>query len=234
MASRSNSTRRIPTSSCGWQGSTFSMFAHYGTHVDAPIHFIRDAATIEAAPLGKLIGPAGLIDLSDHCKAVGIAADTLEDRGRHVRGGDIAVLRTGWSDESWGEDRFWRDGPWLKPDAADWLVERGVKAIVYDFSEEYVVHLGHHFRGEDCIVHHKILGAGDLQYRVRSPPRFDRAATLRDRCVAVEACRARRSAGARAGRRGTRSAGGVFGPVNSHPNISFPPSIASTPPPSAA
>ena len=128
--------------SCGWQGSTFSMFAHYGTHVDAPIHFIRDAATIEAAPLGKLIGPAGLIDLSDHCKAVGITADTLEDRGRHVRGGDIAVLRTGWSDESWGEDRFWRDGPWLKPDAADWLVERGVKAVVYDFSEEYVVHLG--------------------------------------------------------------------------------------------
>jgi arylformamidase len=144
--------------SCGWQGSTFSMFAHYGTHVDAPIHFIRDAATIETAPLGKLIGPAGLIDLSDHCKAVGITADTLEDRGRHVRRGDIAVLRTGWSDESWGEDRFWRDGPWLTPEAADWLVEREVKAIVYDFSEEYVVHLGHHFRGEDCIVHHKILG----------------------------------------------------------------------------
>jgi hypothetical protein len=75
-----------------------------------------------------------------------------------VRRGDIAVLRTGWSDESWGEDRFWRDGPWLTPYAADWLVECAVKAIVYDFSEEYVVHLGHHFRGEDCIVHHKILG----------------------------------------------------------------------------
>lgn len=144
--------------SCGWQGSTFSMFAHYGTHVDAPVHFIRGGASIETAPLGKLMGPAGLVDLSDHCRAVAIDGDTLESRGAHVRRGDIAVLRTGWSDESWGEDRFWRDGPWLAPNAADWLVERGVKAVVYDFSEEYVVHLGHHFRGEDCIVHHKILG----------------------------------------------------------------------------
>ena len=144
--------------SCGWQGSTFSMFAHYGTHVDAPIHFIREGATIETAPLNKLMGPAGLIELSDHCKAVGIESKTLEDRGRHIERGDIVVLRTGWSDKSWGQDSFWRDGPWLTPDAADWLVERGVKAVVYDFSEEYVVHLGHHFQGKDCVVHHKILG----------------------------------------------------------------------------
>jgi arylformamidase len=144
--------------SCGWQGSTFKMFAHYGSHVDAPIHFIRGGATIESAPLGKLMGPAGVIELRDHCKAVAITGDTLEDRGRHIEVGDIAILRTGWSDESWGEDRFWRDGPWLEPAAADWLVERRVKAVVYDFSEEYVVHLGHHFRGEDCVVHHKILG----------------------------------------------------------------------------
>jgi len=27
----------------GWQGSTFSMFAHYATHVDAPLHFIMYA-----------------------------------------------------------------------------------------------------------------------------------------------------------------------------------------------
>ena len=113
------------TSSCGWQGSTSPCSPITGTHVDAPIHFIRDAATIESAPLGKLIGPAGLIDLSDHCKAVGITADTLEDRGRHVRGGDIAVLRTGWSDESWGEAGSGATVP-AKPDAADWLVERGV------------------------------------------------------------------------------------------------------------
>ena len=49
--------------SCGWQGSTFKMFAHYGSHVDAPIHFIRGGETIENAPLAKLMGPAGVIEL---------------------------------------------------------------------------------------------------------------------------------------------------------------------------
>jgi hypothetical protein len=54
LASRSNSTRRIPRS-CGWQArSTFSMFAHYGTHVDAPIHFIRDAAFHRSSPARQI------------------------------------------------------------------------------------------------------------------------------------------------------------------------------------
>jgi hypothetical protein len=38
----------------------------------------------------------------------------------------------------------------------DWLFERGVKAVVYDCSEEYVVR-NPGFRGEDCVVYHKIL-----------------------------------------------------------------------------
>lgn len=143
--------------SCGWQGSSFSMFAHYATHVDAPNHFIKGATGIDEAPIGKLMGAAALVALDDHGAAKAITADTLEDRGRHVRRGDIAILRTGWSDRHWGESVFWADGPYLEGAAADWLVERGVKAVVYDFSEEYVVRQPG-FRGEDCAIHHRILG----------------------------------------------------------------------------
>lgn len=142
---------------CGWQGSTVSMFCHYGTHVDAPVHFIKGGAGIHDAPLGKLIGPAGVIDLSDHGAGAGIAADTLEGRGRHVVPGDIVILRTGWTDACWGADPFWKSGPYLCVDGAEWLVERGVKAIVYDFAEEEAVRK-QGFRGEDCVVHHTILG----------------------------------------------------------------------------
>ncbi len=142
---------------CGWQGSSFSMFCHYGSHVDAPNHFIEGAASIDQAPLGKLIGPAALVELDDHGRAAAITGDTLEDRGRHVAPGDIAILRTGWSDAHWGRLPFWKAGPYLAGDGADWLVERGVKAVVYDFSEEYVVRRPG-FRGEDCEIHHKILG----------------------------------------------------------------------------
>jgi arylformamidase len=142
-----------------WQGSSFRMFCHYGSHVDAPNHFIRDGKGIDQVPLGNLIGPAAVIELSDHGERKGIAGDTLEDRGRHVRRSDIAILRTGWTDRSWGTDAFWKTGPYLTPGGADWLVERGVKAVVYDFAEEFVVR-NPGFRGEDCEVHHKILGSG--------------------------------------------------------------------------
>lgn len=142
---------------CGWQGSTFKMFCHYGSHVDAPVHFLRGGDGIDKAPLSKLMGAAAVVELSDHGRETGITGDTLEDRGRHVMRGDIAILRTNWSDKTWGTDAFWKDGPYLEEDAADWLVERGVKAVVYDFSEEYVVREPG-FRGEDCAIHHKILG----------------------------------------------------------------------------
>lgn len=141
----------------GWQGSAFSMFCHSGTHVDAPNHFIHGGASIDEAPLSKLIGPASLVSLDDHGRDSAISGDTLEDRGRHVRRGDIAILRTGWTDACWGEPAFWKEGPFLSPDGAGWLVERGVKAVVYDFSEEYVVRT-EGFRGEDCEIHHTILG----------------------------------------------------------------------------
>jgi arylformamidase len=140
-----------------WQGSSFCMFCHYGTHVDAPNHFICDGIPIHDVPLNRIIGPAAVVELSDFGQEGKISGKTLEDRGRHVRSNDIAILRTGWSDKHWGTDTFWKSGPYLTPDAGDWLVERKVKAVVYDFSEEYVVRK-QGFRGEECIVHHKILG----------------------------------------------------------------------------
>ena len=50
----------------GWQGSTVSMFCHYATHVDAPNHFIRGGSGIDVAPLERLMGPAGVVELRDH------------------------------------------------------------------------------------------------------------------------------------------------------------------------
>lgn len=145
-------------SEVGWQGSTFSMFCHYGTHVDAPNHFIQGGDAIDQIPISRLIGAAAVIDLTDHGENQGITGDTLEARGRHTHRGDIAILRTDWSDRYWGTDTFWTSGPYLTADGADWLVARGVKAVVYDFSEEYAVRAPG-FVGDACVVHHKILGA---------------------------------------------------------------------------
>jgi len=167
---------------CGWQGSTFSMFCHYGTHVDAPNHFIKGGDGIDKAPLEKLIGSAAVVELSDHGKQAAVTGDILEDRGRHVQVGDIAILRTRWSDACWGTESFWKEGPYLSGDGADWLVERGVNAVVYDFSEEYIVRQPG-FRGEDCEVHHKILGR-DI-YNIEYVHRLSEISTPRCTLVAL-------------------------------------------------
>jgi len=140
-----------------WQGSYMSMFCHYGTHIDAPNHFIKDGDSIDQVPLESLVGPAAIVDLSDHGENTAIDAHSLEKRGQEVKQGDIAILRTDWSDKHWGTPKFWADGPYLEPSGAQWLVERNVKAVVYDFSEEYAARKAG-FRGEECDVHRILLG----------------------------------------------------------------------------
>jgi kynurenine formamidase len=142
-----------------WQGSVFRMFAHSGTHVDAPVHFIRDALTIERAPLDHLIGRGWLFDLTDRGAGDPIDADALAAADQGLQSGDMAILRTDWTDRHWGDERFVDDSPYLTLDGAQWLVDKGVTAIVYDFSEEYIVRKPG-FRGEECEVHHLILGSG--------------------------------------------------------------------------
>src|ERR1700686_5523541 len=42
----------------GFTLSAYSLGAHSGTHIDAPMHFVRDGAPIDRVPLEPLIGPA--------------------------------------------------------------------------------------------------------------------------------------------------------------------------------
>src|SRR5258707_15890958 len=43
----------------------FSMGAHTGTHMDAPLHFLRDGASIDTMPLAATMGRARVIEIND-------------------------------------------------------------------------------------------------------------------------------------------------------------------------
>ena len=45
--------------------SHLSLGAHTGTHMDAPLHFIPGAATLDQLPLEAVIGPARVLALRD-------------------------------------------------------------------------------------------------------------------------------------------------------------------------
>jgi arylformamidase len=141
----------------GLQSSTFKMFAHFGTHIDAPRHFIPGGATIDQVPLESLVGRGALFDLSKigDGSPIGAALLTRQDPG--LAAGDIAILRTDWMDHHWGSEEFLSKSPYLSEDGANWLVEKNVKAVVYDFPEEYAIRIAD-FRGESCAIHHTLLG----------------------------------------------------------------------------
>jgi arylformamidase len=84
--------------------SELSLSVHTGTHVDAPIHFIRDATGLDRLPIETLIGAARIIDLPD---AEAITA-------RHLAAHEIApreriLLRTRNSLRCWSSDEFFAD-----------------------------------------------------------------------------------------------------------------------------
>ena len=51
--------------------TAFSMCAHTGTHIDAPLHYFADGEPVDSIPLDDLIGPAVVLDGSDLAGAAG-------------------------------------------------------------------------------------------------------------------------------------------------------------------
>src|SRR3954464_4223398 len=45
--------------------SAYSMGAHSGTHIDAPMHFIAGGGSVDKVPLNPLIGAARVIEIAD-------------------------------------------------------------------------------------------------------------------------------------------------------------------------
>jgi arylformamidase len=44
--------------------SVVELSAHAGTHVDAPLHYLPEGAGVDCLPLGALVGPATVVDVS--------------------------------------------------------------------------------------------------------------------------------------------------------------------------
>ena len=67
---------------------------HSGTHIDAPLHFLRDGATVDEIPMETLVGPAYVVDLRGSDV---VTPELLDDALNEV---DIRrlLIRTGNSD----------------------------------------------------------------------------------------------------------------------------------------
>ena len=113
---------------------------HGFTHVDAPLHFLPDGLSIEKVPLEKFMGEASVVNLSHLGENDGVTADDLERNGQYIRPDDIVLLRTDWPIKcDYMSHDFWAKSPYTTREACDWLVERSVKTVGYDYPADYVL-----------------------------------------------------------------------------------------------
>jgi arylformamidase len=132
--------------------SKITMGAHSGTHVDAPIHFIKGAKGVDQILIDSLIGPARIIEIAD--------ADTIKEKelaGHRIKKGERILLRTRNSIKKiLYRDTFSEDFVYMEKGAAEFLVTRGIKTLGVD----YLSVGGYKENGPD--VHRMLLGAGIL------------------------------------------------------------------------
>lgn len=139
-----------------WQSSAVSQGLHTGSHVDSNLHCFPDGETTAEMSLDRVIGTALVVDCTDVGESQPVTVQHLERYADRIRPGDIVLLRTGWTDRMWGRfPEFFTTSPYLDVEAARWLAGREIKAVGFDFFEEYCARLPD-FGSEDFIVH-KIL-----------------------------------------------------------------------------
>ncbi len=112
--------------------------AHTGTHVDAPAHFIEHANKIDTLPLDALIGLARVVRVPDELTEIDLEFVARSD----LHGVKRVLFHT--RNSSFWNDGFRRDFSHLLPDAAQKLVDFGVKLVGTDYLSIEKFHSGHH------------------------------------------------------------------------------------------
>ena len=136
----------------GWYYTAYNFSAseHGGTHLDAPIHFAEGGNTADAIPVGQLIGPGFVIDVSDAVAddvdyRVGAAdIEAFEAEHGQIPEGAIVLIRTGRAALYPDREAYMGTAergeaavaklhfPGLGKDGAELLVERGIGAVGID------------------------------------------------------------------------------------------------------
>src|SRR5690554_5177510 len=123
-----------------YSANNFETAEHGGTHIDAPIHFVANAASVDEILLTRLIGRGMKIDVSEKASQDRDYLISVEDftnwekENGTIPDGAIVLLETGFhkfypnKKEYLGTDERGEEAvqklhfPGLSPDAATWLV----------------------------------------------------------------------------------------------------------------
>src|SRR5258706_1763811 len=80
----------------GWRVELLTLASHTGSHVDAPLHKLAGAPSLDEIPLERWVGKAYIADLRGIAPDVPITARLLQQKLPQDLNDRIVLLATGW------------------------------------------------------------------------------------------------------------------------------------------
>jgi arylformamidase len=151
------------------QATWAGWIVHGFTHMDSPKHFVADGFTTDHITLDMTCGPGAVVDVSDVGPNEPVTEAIIAKAGAHVREGDFVLLRNAWDLKAdINTPDFWATAPYMTREASIWLREKGIKAIGYDFPQDYCIRnfLTGDTRAtaEDHVTHWELLRHGVIMF----------------------------------------------------------------------
>ena len=114
--------------------SDVELMDHVGTHIEAPLHCLKDGMGLSQIPLEKLIGEAVILDLRDACSDSGVTLEQVKkavDDAGGLKRDDIVFCMMGETD-------------YFSTEAIRWLVDSGIKLMGVDSAGVEIPHTVSH------------------------------------------------------------------------------------------
>jgi arylformamidase len=141
----------------GYQMERVTMYTHTGTHIDAPAHLLKDGATLDTVAVERFQGAAVAVDLYHKEAREPITPQDFAPYDSGIEPGDFVLLCTGWGTKAGPTKEYLFQSPWLRVDAANYLIGKGIKGVGIDHPS-----ISGMEEKEDIPTHVALLGAGVL------------------------------------------------------------------------
>lgn len=109
----------------GYNITQIIMSTHVGTHLDAPYHFLSGGRTVDKLDLGKCIGPALVINMSNKKPKEEIKIEDFASFEKKIVKGTRILIRSDWS-RFFPDKTYFFDSPVITVETAKWLAEKEI------------------------------------------------------------------------------------------------------------
>lgn len=138
----------------GFFAQRFTFPGQYGTHIDAPIHFVRNKRYLDQIKLKELVLPLVVIDKSKEAEEnndfILSVEDILafEEEYGKIEAGTFVALRTDWSKRWPDKEKFENKDEEGNSHSPGW----GIEALKYLFDERKIKAVGHETFDTDAAI----------------------------------------------------------------------------------